>query len=81
METHKVARNHTVHELQHTNGHEEDEESVQQFHPLRRLVDVFVPHSQADVLQVLRITHLAIAAAGSRRRGGLVDSASWLSGG
>lgn len=82
MNTHEVARNDTVHKLQHTDGHEEDEESVEQFHPLRRLVDVFVPDSQADVLQILRIAHLAIAAAvASRRRGRLVGGASWLSGG
>ena len=83
MNTHEVARNDTVHKLQHTHGHEEDEESVEQFHPLRRLVDVFVPDSQADVLQILRIAHLAIAAAvaSRRRRGRLVGGASGLAGG
>jgi hypothetical protein len=83
VNTHKVARNHTVHKLQHTDCHEEDEESVEQLHPLRRLVDVFVPDSQADVLQVLRVAHLAIVAtaAAGRRRGGLVGGTSGLAGG
>lgn len=57
--THKVSRNHTVRKLQQAERHEEDEEGVQQLHALRRLVHVAVPDPRADLLQVLRVAHMA----------------------
>ena len=74
--THKVASNHAVGKLQHAHGDQEDEESIEQLHALRRLVDVLVPDADADLLQVLCAAHLAAGAGG-----GFVGGASWLAGG
>jgi hypothetical protein len=55
--TYKISSNNTINKLQHSHGNQEDQESVQQFHALRRLVDVLVPHSRADLLQVCGIAY------------------------
>lgn len=57
--THKVARDHAVDELQDADGDEEGEEGVEQLDALRRLVDVFLPHALADLLQVLLVAQVA----------------------
>ena len=74
--THKVASNHAVRKLQHAHGDQEDEESIEQLHALRRLVDVLVPDAHANLLHVLCAAHLAAGAGG-----GFVGGASGLAGG
>lgn len=74
--THKVASNHTVCKLQHAHGNQEDEESIEQLHALRRLVDVLVPDAHTNLLQVLCAAHLATGAGGV-----FVGGASGLAGG
>lgn len=43
-----VARNHTVHELQHAHHDQEAHKHVNQLRPLRRLVQVALPYPQGD---------------------------------
>ena len=74
--THKVASNNTVRKLQHAHSDQEDEESVQQLHALRRLVDILVPDAHANLLDIFCAAHLAAGAAG-----GFVGGASGLAGG
>lgn len=86
ISTHKVSRNNAVHELQQSHSNKEQQEGIQQLHALVRLVHVVVPDSDADLVQVLPVAHMAAVAggrlvgrAGRLARGG-GDGGCWFGG-
>lgn len=57
LATHIIPSQHTIRELQRPDHDEEEHEGVDEFYPLRRLVDVVVPDSQYDLLRILAVSY------------------------